>query len=709
MMSSLRIQLIGASAIALMTSGAAFAQDSDSTPAEQQSGIGDIIVTAQKRDENLQSTPVAVSSFDGDALVQVGVTDLRAVQNITPGARFQQQGATTQVFLRGVGSNLDFGNVEPVVAFSMNGIYTPREGTSQPLYDLERIEVLPGPQGTLYGRNALGGTVNVQFRRPTMDLETSGVLEAGNYDLVHATLVQNIPLSDDLAIRAAVDFIDHDGYMESGAYSKSDFAGRLGILYEPNADFSLYLWGTGVTRNGSPANLVNKGTDPNTFAYSEDAYLRERPWDDLRPGALAGTAIFGQPIAEGQHYELWTFGGQLDINLTDDISLTYIPGYFRLDSNSRYWLGVIPAFKQDDYRLTTHELRLSGETDDINWIGGLYGYSQSTFGDFYVGRATGPFGFIGSHVDHHRVKGIAIFGQATYSLTDSFRLTLGGRGSFDSRTANGISPADQTSVYTFDESFNHFDYKIGLEYDLSDSVLAYLTYQTGYQPGTFNEVPSTPSLSNLIKSPEMVSITGGFKTRFADDTVQVNIEGYYYSFNDLLIQAYNANLPYNEIFNAETRSFGFQLDTVFQPTNNDRLSISVSYLDAQLQRFDRPGLSAFEGFVPPYAADWTVNVAYHHDFDLANGYIRAAADARYEGAFFADFRHTPGVRQAPAIRENASLTYFDDGGAWSLGLWIRNITNKAVIAATAAAGIPGPATAYLELPRTFGARLTFDF
>jgi iron complex outermembrane receptor protein len=643
------------------------------------------------------------------------------VQNLVPAARFQQEGATTQVILRGVGSNLDFGNVEPTVAFNVNGVYTPREGTSQPLFDLERIEILPGPQGTLYGRNALGGTVNVSFKKPVLgEAETSGMLEAGNYSLVHGTLVQNLPLGENLAVRAAVDYNYHSGYMTSGAYSKDDFAGRLGILYKPNDDFSLYVWGSGVTKDGSPANLVNKGTNPATGGFSENAFLNSNPWDDQRHGSWAtGTPVpgcsfipsvfgsclpFGSPKREQQKYHLWNFGAQMDIGVGDGLTLSYIPGYFSLDSNSKYWLGIIPATKLDNYRLVTQELRLSGDSDKFKWLVGVYGYSQKTVGDFVVD----PF-FISSRVLHHRVKGAAIFGQATYSVSDSLRLTVGGRGSWDKRTANGISLADQTTPYTYDQSFSRFDIKAGAELDLAPNVMAYFTFQTGYQPGTFNEINATPTRTNKIAAPKLASFTGGLKTRFADNKVQINIEGFYYDYKDLLVQAYNANLPYNEIFNAKARNYGFQVDSIFQPTENDRLNISVAYLNARLTKYAQPGLTAFEGFAPPYAADWTVNIGYHHDFQLGSGYIRAAGDARYEGAYFADFVHTPGVRQKPEWTENASLTYYAEDGRWSLGIWGKNLSNKAILAATAAAGLPGPATAYLQEPRTYGGRLTFKF
>ncbi len=703
---------IAASALAMAVHGSAYAQDAQSAAPVQTNeniGIADIVVTAQKRSESLQKTPAAVTAYTGDALVQSGTTDLRAVQNIIPNARFQQEGATTQVILRGIGSNLDFGNVEPTVAFNINGVFIPREGTSAPIFDIDRIEVLPGPQGTLYGRNALGGTINLSLKRPSRDLETSGVIEVGNYSLVHATFVQNVPLSEDLAVRGAVDYTYHKGYMESGAYSKDDLAGRLGVLYDPSEDFKLYIWGSAAIRDGHPSNLVNKGLDPTTFTYSENAYLRDRPWDDLRPGALAGTAIFGQPVAEQQKYDNFVLGAQVDIGVGDGLTLTYVPGFFSLRSSSDYWLGVIPAYKTDNYDVITQELRLAGDSDKLDWLLGIYAYRQVTKAEAFVGRLGGPFFFRSSGVLRHRVKGAALFGQATYSVSDSLRLTAGGRMSGDDREAAGVSNDVGNLPYTFSRKYSRFDFKLGGEYDLTPTAMAYLTYQTGYQPGTFNEVPSTPTQENAIKPPKLSSITGGLKTRFLDNTLQINAEAFYYDYKDLLVQAYDASKPYNPIFNAKATTYGVQVDLVFQPTNEDRLTTSIGYLHARLKEYDSPGLSQYNGFSPPYAADWTINAGYSHDFQLSAGYVRAHADVRYESAFYADFVHSLGVRQKPAAKGNASLTYYAEDESWTIGAWIKNITNEAVLAATAAAGIPGPGTAYLEEPRTFGVRSTFKF
>jgi iron complex outermembrane receptor protein len=702
--------LLSAAMVTALGSALVHAQDTGAAASPDQYGVADIVVTAQKRSESLQRTAAAITALDGQSLVSSGTNDLRAVQNLVPAARFQPQGAATQVFLRGVGSNLDFGNVEPTVAFNINNIFVPREGTSQPLFDVEQIEVLPGPQGTLYGRNSLGGIINVSYKRPHGELETAATIEGGNYDLAHVTLVQNIPLSETFFARAAVDYTYRDGYNESGGDSRKDFAGRLSVLYQPASDFSVYLWGTGVKRDGHPPNLVNKGTDPATFAFREHAFLRDRPWDDLRPGALAATAIFGQPIAEGQTYDLWMGGGEIEIGLGEGLTLSYIPGYLSLNSGSRYWLGVIPAEKRDDYKLLTSELRLNGETDNLHWLLGVYGYRQKIFGDFFVGDPAGPFFFQTSRVDRHLVKGVSLFGEATYSLADTLRVTLGGRFSIDSRKANGVSSDVGNLPYTFSKSFRHFDYKAGVEYDIASNVMAYVTYQTGYQPGTFNEVPSTPAQSNLIQSPKLSAFTGGFKSRLIDNRLQLNVEAFHYSYKDLLIQAYDASKPYNEIFNASTRNYGAQADILFRPAATDQFRVAVAYLNARIRKYAKPGFEQFEGFSLPYSAEWTLNIAYHHDFVLASSdYIRVMGDARYESSWWADAVHTPGTLQKGVWRGNASITYNDGDGHWNFGVWIKNVSNEAVIAATAAAGIPGPATAYMEPPRTYGVRMSFNF
>lgn len=726
-----------ASALAIIMSTAAIAQDTTGTPsATDVVGIEDIVVTAQKRAENLQKTPAAVTAVSGATLVTSGITNLAAAQELVPGARFHQEGNTTQVFLRGIGSNLDFANVEPSVAFNFNGVAIPREATSVPLYDIERFEVLPGPQGTLYGGNAIGGTINVSFRRPEFATTANGTLEVGNYSLVHGTLVGNTALSEQLAIRIGADYHYRKGFMKTGSDSKDDISGRIGLLFKPNTDFSIYWWGATTHKYGHTPNLVNKGSrlvvdgsgNPIRdsggnlqFVYDENAFLLD-PWNDLRPGVLAETAPFGQPNASDQSYHNWMTGAQIEANLSDSITLTDIIGYVYLDAETKdYWLGVLPAYKLDQYRNFSNELRLSGDSGPLKWLVGLFTYRNVGHGRAVVGTATGspvapaipgtPFPFDSSHVDRNLKRGAAVFGQGTYSLMDTLRVTLGARYGVDKRTARGVSLVDQTTPYTFDHKFTRFDYKAGFEFDVAPHIMIYATYQTGYQPGTFNEVDVLPSGgSNLVKSGKMKGISGGFKSRFFDNKLQINNETFYYIYNDLAIQAYDASKLFNEIFNAKKVTIpGNQLDILFAPTRDTRLNLSVSYIHARNKDFVTPAGQNFNGLAGPYAADWTISGGITQDFHMASGYIRAAADARYESEWFADFVHNLGTRQKPYAKLNASLTYYSEDDRWNLGIWGKNLTDEAVIAATAAAGIPGPATAYMDAPRTYGVRAGFNF
>jgi iron complex outermembrane receptor protein len=246
--------------------------------------LAEVIVTAEKQAENLQKTAAAVTAISADTLIDAGATDLREAQRLVPSVRFQAEGNNTQVLIRGVGSVLDFQNVEPNVAFNFAGIYLPREATSAGFFDIAQFEVLPGPQGTLYGRSAIGGTINLTPNRPEFNDDGSALLEVGNYALVHTTVTQNIRASDNLAFRGAIDYIRNHGVMKTGADSKDDVSARLSTLFNPNDRISAYLWVQVAAKYGYTANRHGQ--------MRELAWLEETPWDQvavtLHPRALIG-------------------------------------------------------------------------------------------------------------------------------------------------------------------------------------------------------------------------------------------------------------------------------------------------------------------------------------------------------------------------------------------------------------------------------------
>jgi iron complex outermembrane receptor protein len=674
-------------------------------PAETADALAEITVTAEKENRSLQKTAAAVTVIPAAELIEAGVDNLREAQKLVPSVRFQAEGNNTQVFIRGVGANLDQANVEPNVAFNLAGIYLPREATSAGFFDVSQFEVLPGPQGTLYGRSAIGGTVNVTPTRPGFDNDGSTVLELGNYTTVHLTTTQDIKVSDSVALRAAVDYYKNDGVEVTGADERNDPAARLSALINPNDALSIYFWAQAATKLGKTANLVNKGTSDNG-TYCESCFFYRNPWDDTRTGAYAGP--FGTPVAENNHYKTFIAGGQVDYRM-DWATLSFLPSYLFLDAAPEYWLSAIRSSNTAHYNQITDELRLSSNNDGpFKWLGGLYFYNVRNYGGITLFTNL-PFAFLQDSVSSDQLKGFAIFGQGTYSVTDSFRVTVGARGSTTKRTAFGNEPLALGGLpYDFDKSFSNVDWKLGLEQDITNKIMAYGSVQTGYQPGTFNELPNTATFSNEVKPSRLRAYTAGIKSRWLDDRLQINNEIYYYDYRDLLIQSYNIAAAYNTIFNARKVAIkGDQLDILAKVFAEDQVNLNVGYSHARNVDFVTPDGVSFDGKQLAYAPDLTAMAGYTHNMAVGNAILRAHIDWRFESSWYADYVHNPGTRQDPSNKGDASLTY--DMTKWSAGLWIKNIQNKAVIAATAAAGVPGPGTSYLDEPRTFGVRFSVNY
>lgn len=692
------------------------AQDSGESQADRVRGgaLEEIVVTARKRGENLQKAPVAITAIPEGELVSRGVLDIRAAQNLVPSVRFQQQNAATEIYIRGVGSTLDFPQVDPPTAFHFNGIYIPREGTSVPIYDVSQLEVLPGPQGTLYGRGVLGGIVDVKFNRPDDEQATSLLVEVGNYDSIHTTITHNQPITDNFAIRGAIDYMNRDGYLESGADSQDDWAARLSMQWDPTDRLSIYAWGSIVEKDGNPPNLVAFGVEADG-TLNPGSFIRSDPYNDLLPAEVLATSPFGQVNKRDQEYDNYQVGAEINYQFSDSISVTYIPSYLDFMVDVEYWLSGLPAVKIDEFSQASHELRVNGEEEWGNWLVGLYYYSMESEGEFYV-SAFDSSGFPVSLVDSNEVDGIALFAQATYSLTDTLRLTAGFRASEDDREGDGrFFDGVGLSPYDADLSYDNVDFKLGLDYDLSDSVMLYTAIQSGFQPGTYNTFASTPEVSNEVEEATLLAYSVGFKGRFFDDSLQLNTEVYYYDYQDLFASAFDTVLGTTRTFNAEkVEIYGVQLDAIWSASENGQFNLNVGYLHARNEDFTLPdGTANFDGLQLQYAPDWTVNLGYQHDFDLNNGYLRLMADTRFEDNFFADFRHTPGGEQDSYFKSNASATYYTYDGKWSLGVYIKNIEDEPVIAATAAGSNfpfnPQGATSYLEAPRIYGARFTINF
>jgi len=722
-----------------MLLGTLFAQFAGMTlAADQESGsagrdvLEEILVTAHKRSQKLQDIPAAVTAIDRSMYETRGVTTLADAQNLIPSVRLQKESASTEIYIRGVGSTLDVPMIEPPNAYNINGVYVPREVTSATLVDVERIEVLPGPQGTLYGRGAIGGVINAVTARPTDEHDASAIVEFGNYSQTRATVTKNFPVSENLALRGSLSYLERNGYLQSGADSADDFAGFMALEYSPGDNINIFFWGHIEDREGYSANLLSKGRvgEPRSQAFPNSD-----PWDDRLEGDLANYATLGPIDAQYRDWQTTLIGAEVNWAISDRLSMTYLPSYLDFDWRQEYWLTHKDGDFNESIDQQTHELRLAYDAGGATtWLAGLYAYQIDTAGQLFIqfgpdelfpGAPAGLW-LDASDVRNHELQGTAFFGEVTYAMSERVRWVAGGRVSHDKRVGTGFQPdivagpaVDTNPIALFTgiapptwsnrDSWNQIDWKLGAEVDLGDESLLYATAQTGFQPGTFDVFPNTTT-----EQSELLAFTAGLKHRFLDSQLTLSNEVFYYVFDNLLTQAFDAATGTNRLTNADVIIYGDQLDLAFVPANmaNTRFTLSLGYLHARYDDFLVDSLDVFNDGQLQNAPDWTATLGIVHDWQLPSGAaIQANISSRYESGFWGDFSHSPGLYQEQYVKTDVALTYYPGSRNWSIALWVKNFENQDVQAAAATGNPvtdPGPGAPFLEAPRTYGVRFTLS-
>jgi len=422
---------------------------------------------------------------------------------------------------------------------------------------------------------------------------------------------------------------------------------------------------------------------------------------------------------------------EVNWRVSDKLSLTYLPSYLDFEWRQGYWLTHKDGDFNEQIDQQTHELRFNFDSGGaLSGLAGLYAYRIETAGQLYIQfgpnelfpGAPGGLWLDASDVRAHQLQGAALFGQLNYSISDTFRVVAGARASYDERDGHGFQPdivvgpavgADPVGLFTGvaprgwdnQDDWSNVDWKLGVEHDLAIDTMAYLTAQTGFQPGTFDVFPSTTT-----EESELLAITAGIKNRLFDGQLTLNNEFFYYIYNNLLVQAFDAATGTNRLTNADTIIFGDQLDLVLtlNALPNTRVSVSAGYLHARYEDFLKDELDVFNKTQMQNAPDWTATAGIVHDWGLASGaYIRADISSRFESGYWGDFSHSAGLYQQQYTKTDVALTYHAANENWSIGLWVKNLEDQDAQSAAAPGNPladPGPGAPFLEPPRTFGLR-----
>jgi iron complex outermembrane recepter protein len=672
---------------------------------------GEIIVTALKQASSLQRTPAAISVVSGDDLVKRQMTDIRSLNTFVPSVKTNVEATATQFFVRGVGKQVDQARIPDAVAMVVDGLTIPQQASGLSLFDVRSIEVLPGPQGTLYGSSAIGGVVNITTNRPTPNLESSLLLEGGNYGTVHATAIQNIPISDGWSIRGVYNGSYHGGYNNNGTYDDNMTAFRLSSLYQPpGSDFTFFLTGTYAFDHFrlSPTvpfpYLNGKAYD---IAANDPATAFFYP-----PNGLAGDI-------PRVRMNVGTITTQIDWRL-GDVTVSYMGGYLHRGQPTQNIQSVAGFLETYSTQINefNNELRISNSTiSRLKWIAGLYQSSSRNHEQLIFGPNLSGQNYV------VRQKTYAAYGQATFSFTDHTRLTGGVRVSQDRIDMSngevfyptGAPPNFDRGVipFSFHKKWNRLNWKAGIEQDLGSRSMLYAAVQSGFNPGTFDG--NAPDPGREVKPQTMVGYTAGIKNRFLDSRLTLNLEGYYYSYKDQIITAPDLVTGQTALLNApRSRIYGVQLDTALDVLDHTRLHANVGYLNATFRRFVAGSASGpidYSGFALAFSPKFTANLGLNQTIELGDkGSLDARVDSYLSSSYWFTYDHPAGLKQGSYSKTDASLTYHPPSGDWEVGVWCKNLENRAVAAsAGSTAGRPYPGVVYVEPPRTYGVRFAVKF
>lgn len=663
----------------------AFAQDSEAV-------LEEIIVTAERRSEDLQKTALSITALSAADLEAQGRDTLRDILQTVPSVVVQEGTFGPTVSMRGIATTAS--NAESASTTYIDGV--PLLGTGNHYYDLSRVEVLRGPQGTLYGKNSSAGVVNIITANPTQDLEAMGSVELGNYSLMQTSGMINLPISDSLALRATFTSRDRDGFMSNGQNDLDDQNLRVKLAYTPSGDFSALLAGTVYKDDsvGGGQSVMTATTQPG--------------FTTTNPSGRSNT----------RYYNLYS---NLNWNL-GFASLTVIPAYQHQDNvYNKYVNGNANAGTRPTYaEASSLETRLASNSEGpLKWVGGLYGYREINKN---YQRLNFPGGNYSDYWDNMKTASLGAFGETTYSLTDALRLTAGVRYSQDRRdntqdtysytfTTNSGAEVD----YAFKKNFSSVDYKARVEFDLSDSNLLYAGVSTGYRAGGY----ATQGAS--YTSEELTAYTVGSKNRFFNDRVELNGEAYYYDYGGFqltdAIFVGSQIVGFNVLVLPATFK-GVDLESKFLVTANDKLSLSVAWEDGYFDReaiastilgSGQSALANFGGNQTPFTPEWTVVGGYEHTFPLASGAaITAGATASYRSEqYLANRQHPLFSLQEGYTLWDATLGYTSEDGKLSVNGYVKNLSDELYKIGSQVNSLTATsANVLVGAPRTYGVSLT---
>lgn len=681
-----------------------FAGPADAQQAPPDSGLTDIIVTAEKREENLQSVPISVTAMTGESLTATGISNVEDLQFFAPGVSITND-AMAIINIRGIGTTAFGIATDPSTTVHYDGVYIPRPTTSyQDLFDVERIEILRGPQGVLFGRNSAAGTLNIISKMPTEALSGAIGLTLGNYAKRALSGTIAGPVGDRIGMSVTVLANSRDGIYRDVARNRryqdqGNLAGRVTLAFNPTDDLEIVL-------RADASQDRETGSTSKLTSYASGGLAAA--------GATVPLGAFDIALDADPRYDVDAWGVSSTITWNNGpVTLKSITALRKSNVSEAFDTDATDLFlRHQEYfersRSITQELQLvSNGEGALQWILGAFYLNEKGNDELRIiqpnRRRVTP--------ETNATNAVAVFGQANYAVTDRLRLIGGLRYSWEEKDFSyrilvnnaqigGGQPKDSWEAWTP---------KFGIDYDITKDIMLYAAATRGFKSGGFQLGDGQPFLPEYIWSYE-----AGVKSTVLDKRLRANFSAFYYNFTNLQVVEY-INGVATTTNAGKARIKGFEAEILARPAPRLTLNSTLAWLDARYDVYFSQGAD-LSGNRLPNAPKWNVTYGAEYKAPLGEvGSLTLRADFSWRDRVYFKANNNPAFEGETVTLLNARAAWRPIDERWEIALYGRNLTNEryptyktAGVGATGVTNQTVIKTLYGE-PRQYGVQLRHFF
>ena len=737
---------------------AVFAISPSASPAQIVDGnllLEEIVVTARKREESIQDIPISITAFSDSKMKALQIDDSSDIAFYTPNFTWNSEFGKTspQVYLRGIGSNnFMANNTGPVAVYQDNVYHGPNVTHAFAAFDLDRVEVLKGPQGTLYGRNSTGGLVNFISRKPTLDGDHGGEfsLELGDYETVKISGAADIPFSEKLAGRLAFAVNRNEGFWDNNNPASGvkhsgrieDYSARAQLLFQPNDALNvLFNFHMSIaTPDTEPFKAIGTSCPPGVTPFlSKSTGSRCPDFFGVRD-----TADVFETFGGDDQEDVDAYGGFVQIEYDTDLFLVTSLTAFDTVEHRRYDDADGSANLQfhghflDEFDYFSQELRISGSGEKLKWHAGVYYYNESydglTLFDFFD-----IFPPIAGGVDKtFDTESYAVFGHADYRINEKLTFSAGLRWTYEEKTIDKFdsiaynatgralfidSLASLTGINTpiisdirtdRKKDFNELTWRFSLDYALSEDILLFASVSKGFKGGEINGFPGATEPTNIINPEILEAVEAGLKSTLFNGSVVLNAAVFYYDYQDQQVSTFTdqGGNPVAVLDNATSSElWGIDADVSWAPNDQLYISGAIGYVDANYGEFFSPSAGELSNNRIAFTPELEATLLARYVWYMANGSeLSLQGDIQYTGEIYFQPTNVAHLHEDAYTLFNASIRYNLPGDKWSFTVFGKNLTEKEYFTSGYDLGPPFfPSQIKAGYPRYVGVKIDYTF